>query len=129
MSVALCAYQLLPLLGLSSGQLISLSLGGAVLNITGAQVGALVLIWLITLINTYGLAISAKLQQVIAYLPLAALFLICAYLFSCEPVTTLASKSMEAQGVEQWSYSGISNAFFRDLFRLFWLERDHLCRR
>lgn len=116
MSVALCAYQLLPLFGVSNVELITLSLFGESLSITTAQLGALILIGLITLINTYGLAISAKLQQVIAYLPLAALFLICAFLFTCEPVITSAAKLPAAQSVEQWSYSGISNAFLEIYF-------------
>ena len=113
MSVALCAYQLLPLLGLPIGNLWTFELFGGAFSITGAQCGGVVVILLITLLNTYGLAISAKLQEVIAFVPLCALFLMCGYLFTLEPIPTVTITAAHSSG---WSFTGISNAFLEIYF-------------
>ena len=113
MAVALCTYQLLPLFNLPTGELISFSLAtGLTFTLTYAQLSAVALIFLLTLSNSYGLALSAKLQEVVAFIPLIALFVMCGFLFTCEPVEVAKSSSY----VESWSYSGISNAFLEIYF-------------
>ena len=115
MSVALCSYQLLPLLGLPTGELWVITLWGLTVSVTWAQVSAVLLIVLITLSNSFGLAISARLQEVIAFLPLVALFIICGYLFTADPINP-EELTVVSHRVDEWSYSGISNAFLEIYF-------------
>jgi APA family basic amino acid/polyamine antiporter len=110
MSVALCTFQLQPLLGLPGGELFSTGALGYDLTVNWAQIWAIGLIGIITLLNTYGLEISVRLQEFMAYIPLAALFLICGYLFTCDPVQ-VPETAKAAPLKEGWDLSGISTAF------------------
>ena len=111
MSVALCTFQLQPLLGLPGGQLFSAVILGFEITVNWAQIWAIGLICVITLINSYGLEISARLQEMMAYIPLAALFLICGYLFTCDPIHHPESAHAAAVHKEGWDLSGVSTAF------------------
>lgn len=112
MSVALCTYQLLPLFGLPSGELISFSFMSLSFTLTWAQIGGSAVILLLTFINTFGLELSARIQELIAFVPLLVLFFLCAYLFTLEPQTLETSQVSQVD----WSFKGISNAFLEIYF-------------
>ena len=107
-----CVTISLPLLGLPTGILFELSLFGISFGISWAQCGGILVILLITYLNTFGLELSAKFQELIAYLPLFVLFFMCIYLFTLMPVES------QNQTLEQtnWTFSGISNAFLEIYF-------------
>ena len=112
MSVALCNYQLLPLFGLPTDLLFELNVLGINLGISWAQCGGILVILLITYLNTFGLELSAKFQELIAYLPLFVLFFMCIYLFTLMPLESPANHIKQTN----WTFSGISNAFLEIYF-------------
>lgn len=120
LSVALCTYQVPELLRFLLGadlkqfqEPFTLSLGDLqLLTVSWAQLGAVGLIFALTLINTYGLKISGKLQELMTYIPLFALFVLCVYLFTLEPTS---AASLPAR-VHDWSLSGVSTAFLEIYF-------------
>ncbi len=112
MSVALCNYQLLPLLGLSTDVLFEYQVIGLTLSITGAQLAGIVIILLISYLNTFGLELSARIQEFIAFLPLFVLFVMCIYLFTLTPVQSSKISVIDST----WSFNGISNAFLEIYF-------------
>ena len=113
MAVPLCTFQLGNLSGwpMSETALQLPILGG----VQWAQLGAIVLIWLLTMVNIYGVKVASALQSLTTYIPLIALSALSLYVWSQPSVNTDVGADALSTHVT-WSVSGITTAFLEAYF-------------
>jgi basic amino acid/polyamine antiporter, APA family len=115
MSVPLCAFQLSTLSGVSlNGVALQIPLLGGV---AWSQVTAMLLIVIMTLINIYGVKLSALLQSITTYVPILLLTGLSLYILNA-PDLIPSHQLTAANGIEDysWTYSGITTAFLEAYF-------------
>lgn len=112
MAVPLCTYQLGSLSGwpMSEVALTLPVLGG----LEWCQLGAVALIWLLTMVNIYGVKVASALQSLTTYIPLLALTALSLYVWSQPSVSSPAPIALEAE--RTWSISGVTTAFLEAYF-------------
>ena len=116
MSVPFCAFQLSFLLGTSfEGVWFTLPIIG---DIGGAQCLALGLIFTFTLINIYGVKLSAWIQGLTTYIPLILLFILSLITFTQDPSTSSPEIVETSASLNQhtWTLSGLTTAFLEAYF-------------
>lgn len=111
MAVPLCTYQVGTLSGFPMTEAaFSLPFIG---TIQWAQIGAIILVWILTMINIYGVKIASILQSLTTYIPLLALMALSVYVWSQPSVSPALTEEISS---ENWSISGITTAFLEAYF-------------
>jgi basic amino acid/polyamine antiporter, APA family len=112
-AVPLCTYQLSELSGFDTTQLL---INTQAFKLQWAQVFAIVLIVILTLINVWGVWLSKLLQIFTSYIPILLLGAISILVFMMGESSPLPISAPSSLGESTWTLSGLSDAFLQAYF-------------